>query len=117
MDLFKMLGDVEGGIIEKEPLSHSNAIEYGNEFEQKVLSLLKEKKIIVIEMLNQGIKRNAYFKIAPNHDSNETNWSYYQKKIIWKRSFPKYLKDMKDEMVQEPNLIQVVIKVHYTTDS
>lgn len=73
MDLFKMLGDVEGGIIEKEPLSHSNAIEYGNEFEQKVLSLLKEKKIIVIEMLNQGIKRNAYFKIAPNHDSNETN--------------------------------------------
>lgn len=41
MELSAMLGDKEVKIIEKETLSSSKAIETGNDFEQKMISLLK----------------------------------------------------------------------------
>ena len=100
IEFSEMLGVVEADIIKKATLEHSKAIEDGKDFEQKILSLLKENEKSMIELFNQGLKRKTDSEIASGHDSNEVDFSNYQEKSHWKKRYPEYLSDMKDEMGQ-----------------
>ncbi|GKD39096.1 retrotransposon protein, putative, ty1-copia subclass, partial [Tanacetum coccineum] len=50
---------------------------------------------------NRGSKRKAESEIAPTSDPKEAVCFYYNTKGHWKRSCPKYLKDLKDEKVKK----------------
>ncbi|GKE75426.1 retrotransposon protein, putative, ty1-copia subclass [Tanacetum coccineum] len=50
---------------------------------------------------NRGSKRKAESEIAPTSDLKEAVCFYYNTKGHWKRSCPKYLKNLKDEKVKK----------------
>ncbi|GJR74782.1 retrotransposon protein, putative, ty1-copia subclass [Tanacetum coccineum] len=50
---------------------------------------------------DRGSKRKAESEIAPTSDPKEAVCFYYNTKGHWKRSYPKYLKDLTDEKVEK----------------
>ncbi|GKC16130.1 LRR receptor-like serine/threonine-protein kinase ERECTA [Tanacetum coccineum] len=50
---------------------------------------------------DRGSKRKVESEIAPTSDPKEAVCFYYNTKGHWKRSCPKYLKDLKDEKVKK----------------
>ncbi|GKF92692.1 retrotransposon protein, putative, ty1-copia subclass, partial [Tanacetum coccineum] len=50
---------------------------------------------------DRGSKRKAEFEIAPTSDPKEAMCFYCNTKGHWKRSCPKYLKDLKDGNVEK----------------
>nr|GEW43106.1 hypothetical protein [Tanacetum cinerariifolium] len=52
---------------------------------------------------DRGSKRKDESEIAPTNDPKEAVCFYYNTKGHWKRSCPKYLKDLKDENVKKGN--------------
>ncbi|GJU93278.1 hypothetical protein Tco_1318034 [Tanacetum coccineum] len=53
------------------------------------------------EKSDRGSKRKAEYEIAPTSYPKEAVCFYYNTKGHWKRSFPKYLKDLKDGKVKK----------------
>nr|GEX98387.1 hypothetical protein [Tanacetum cinerariifolium] len=49
---------------------------------------------------DRGSKRKVEYEIAPTSDPKEAVCFYYNTKGNWKRSCPKYLKDLKDEKIE-----------------
>ncbi|GJS15114.1 hypothetical protein Tco_0409586 [Tanacetum coccineum] len=50
---------------------------------------------------DRGSKRKVESEIAPTSDPKEAVCFYCNTKGIWKRSYPKYLKDLKDKKVKK----------------
>ncbi|GJW77998.1 retrotransposon protein, putative, ty1-copia subclass [Tanacetum coccineum] len=67
---------------------------------------------------DRGSKRKAEYEIAPTRDPNELVCFYYNTKGHWKRSCPKYLKDLKDGKVEKgAHLGMSMIELYNTTTS
>ncbi|GKE31977.1 retrotransposon protein, putative, ty1-copia subclass, partial [Tanacetum coccineum] len=67
---------------------------------------------------DRGSKRKDKYEIAPTSDPKEVVCFYSNTKGHWKRSCPKYLKDLKDEKVKKSSHSGMfMIELHNTTTS
>ncbi|GKA21539.1 retrotransposon protein, putative, ty1-copia subclass, partial [Tanacetum coccineum] len=67
---------------------------------------------------DRGSKRKVESEIAPTSDPKEAVCFYCNIKMHWKRSCPKYLKDLKDEKVEKDSHSGLfMIELHNTTTS
>ncbi|GJR65183.1 LRR receptor-like serine/threonine-protein kinase ERECTA [Tanacetum coccineum] len=99
MELHSLLQTVEQWIkkIDVPSTLAAHVLTVGHNEKKRKTSHSNWKGEVIKEKSDRGSKRKAEYEIAPTSDPKEAVCFYCNTKGHWKRSFPKYLKDLKTE--------------------
>nr|GEX14058.1 hypothetical protein [Tanacetum cinerariifolium] len=103
MELHSLLQTVEQGIkrIDVPYTSAAPVLAIGHNAKKRKSSHSNRKGKAARGKSDSGSKRKDEYEIAPTNDPKEAVCFYCNTKGHWKRSCPKYLKDLKDEKVKK----------------
>ncbi|GJR93498.1 retrotransposon protein, putative, ty1-copia subclass [Tanacetum coccineum] len=99
MELHSLLQTAEQWIkkIDVPSTLAAHVLTVGHNEKKRKTSHSNWKGEVIKEKSDRGSKRKAEYEIAPTSDPKEAVCFYCNTKGHWKRSFPKYLKDLKTE--------------------
>ena len=120
MELHSLLQTAEQGIkkIDVPSTSAASVLNVGQNAKKRKNSHSNWKGKAKRGKSDSGSKRKTDFDIAPTNDPKEAVCFYCNTKGHWKRSCPKYLKNLKDGKVEEGGHSGMfMIELHNTTTS